>query len=104
MHIDRPLRGALMKAFGLVGLNPWLTCRECVESVTDFLEGGLSPPDRARVLAHLKGCPDCPRYFRQIELTIRLAGSITAGSVPPGARAVLLDAFRDWHRAPEEET
>jgi hypothetical protein len=62
MRVNRPLRGAMMKAFALVGLHPWLTCLECVESVTEFLEGA-SPQYRDRVLAHLKICPDCPQLL-----------------------------------------
>ena len=105
MRADRVLRGMLMKALALVGLHPWLTCRECVEFVTEFLEGVLSPEDRALVLAHLKRCPHCPRYLRQIELTVRLAEATTLSSVPPATRARLLDAFRGQrHRPPDEET
>jgi predicted anti-sigma-YlaC factor YlaD len=103
MRVNRPLRGAMMKAFALVGLHPWLTCLECVESVTEFLEGASSPQYRDRVLAHLKICPDCPRYFRQMELTIRLAREVPTDSIPLAARAALLDAFRNWHRAGDED-
>lgn len=105
MRAERMLRGALMKALALVGLHPWLTCRECVRLVTELLEGALSPERRALVLAHLKGCPHCPRYVRQIELAVQLAGATTSNSVPPATRAQLLDAFRrERHRPPEEET
>ncbi len=92
-----------MKALALVGLHPWLTCRQSVDSVTEFLEGALSPEDRTRVLTHLKVCPDCPRYFRQIELTIRLAREVPAETLPLPGRAALLDEFRDSHRPPDEE-
>ncbi len=105
MRADRVLRGMLMKALALVGLHPWLTCRECVEFFTEFLEGVLSPQERALVLAHLERCPHCPRYYRQVELTARLAGATTRESVATGARAALLDAFRrQRERDPDEET
>ncbi len=98
MGVEKTPRGMLMKVLGLAGLHPWLTCRECVESVTEFLEGALSPQGRALVLAHLERCPDCPRYFCQIELTGRLARATTHDPkpdwFPPAARAALLDAFR----------
>ncbi len=109
MGAERMLGGMVMKALAVAGLHPWLTCRECVESVTEFLEAALSPEEHVRVLAHLKHCPHCPRYFRQIQLTGRLARATTQDpnpdSVPPAARAALLDAFRrQGHRAPDEET
>jgi anti-sigma factor RsiW len=104
MGAERRLRGTLMKALALVGLHPWLTCRQCVESVTELLEDELSPRARGRVLAHLERCPDCPRYLHQIEVTIALARAINPGPVSPDARAALLDAFRDRHRSPDEET
>ena len=108
MRADRVLRGMLMKALALVGLHPWRTCQECVESVTEFLEGALSLQERARVLAHLDRCPDCPRFYRQVELTTRLAGATTPDLVPADARAALLDAFRrrrrQQERPPDEET
>ena len=85
-----------MKMLALVGLHPWLTCRDCVESVTDYLEGALSSEAHADVLAHLDHCPHCLRYFRQVELTVRIARRITPGS-PVDARAALLDAFRTQH-------
>jgi anti-sigma factor RsiW len=92
-----------MKALALVGLHPWGTCRESVDSVTEFLEGALSQEDRTRVLRHLKVCPDCPRYVRQIERTIRLARELPAETLPLHGRAALLDEFRHSHRPPDEE-
>ena len=60
---------------------PWrrgddLACRELVEVVTDYLEGGLSRRERARVRRHLRGCPHCTGYIEQIRLTIRLTGRV----------------------------
>jgi predicted anti-sigma-YlaC factor YlaD len=92
-----------MKALALVGLHPWRTCRESVDSVTEFFEGALSQEDRTRVLTHLKVCPDCPRYFRQIELSIRLARELPAETLPPDGRAALLVEFRHSHQPPDEE-
>ena len=89
----------MMTALALVGLHPWLTCRECVDYASDYLEGELSPQAQADVVAHLDRCPSCVRYFRQIELTVRLAKRVSPGS-PLDARAALLDAFRSHHRAP----
>lgn len=104
MGAKRFLGGMLMRALGLLGLNPWLTCRDCVESVTEFLEGALSPEDRGLVLAHLERCPHCPRYVRQIELTVRMARAATPHSGPLRGHAEILDAFRHRHGAPDDAT
>jgi len=80
---------------------PWrgddLACRELVELVTGYLEGGLSRRERARVRRHLRGCPHCSRYLEQIRLTIRLTGRLRwedVETMPADARAELLAAFR----------
>jgi anti-sigma factor RsiW len=104
VRVSKLLRATALRALGLVGLHPWLTCRRCVDVATEFLEGALPAEERARVLAHLRACPHCPRYFRQIELAVRLARASSGGSPPLGARQALLDAFRQWHRARDEET
>ena len=75
-----------------------LSCREFVELVTDYFEGALADALRLRFEEHLATCPDCPRYLRQIEETVRLTGRLTEETIPMPARAELLRAFRDWHR------
>jgi anti-sigma factor RsiW len=49
-----------------------LTCQELVELVTDYLEGALSPGERARFEAHVAQCKHCPTYLDQMRTTIRL--------------------------------
>jgi len=80
---------------------PWrgddLACRELVELVTDYLEGGLSRRERARVRRHLRACPHCTGYLEQIRLTIRLTGRLRLEDVeamPAGRRDELLAVFR----------
>jgi anti-sigma factor RsiW len=74
-----------------------LACQEIVELVTDYLEGAMEAPLRASFETHLAGCPHCTHYLEQIEATIRVAGTITADDLAPYFRAVLLEAFRDFH-------
>lgn len=77
----------------------YLTCREMVELVTEYLEGAMSPRDHAIFEAHLAVCPGCSAYFEQMRQTIRLAGKLTEGSIDPQARDTLLSVFRNWKRA-----
>ena len=73
-----------------------LTCREVVEIVSDYLEGALSPEDRARFDAHLATCAGCTAYVEQMRETIRLTGMLTEEQVPVEQRERLRRAFRDW--------
>ncbi len=75
-----------------------LTCQELVELVTDYLEGALSPRERARFERHIRGCPLCTIYLDQMRLTIRALGRLPQETVSPAARDALMAAFREWRR------
>ena len=75
---------------------PEMTCREMVELITDYLEGALSPADRARAEEHLATCGPCNAYLEQMRLTIEAVGALTEESISPAAQADLLRAFRGW--------
>jgi anti-sigma factor RsiW len=42
--------------------------------VTEYLDGVLDAPARARLEAHLDECGGCERYLAQLRQTVRLAG------------------------------
>lgn len=73
-----------------------LTCQELVELVTEYLEGTLSPADRARFEAHLRGCDGCTTYLEQMRQLIAVLGKLTEETIPEDASRTFLDAFRDW--------
>jgi anti-sigma factor RsiW len=73
-----------------------LTCQELVELVTDYLEGALSPAERARFDAHLAGCTGCRRYLEQMRQTIATLPRLTEETIQPDAKEALLRAFRTW--------
>lgn len=75
-----------------------LSCSELVEIVTEYLEGTLTPRDRARFDAHLLGCDGCRTYLEQMRLTIQAAGRLSEEAIPPSARGALLAAFRTWNQ------
>ena len=75
-----------------------ITCQELVELVTDYLEGGLSPEDRARIEAHLPRCRGCADYLEQMRATIRATGHLREESLDPFTRDQLLALFADWKR------
>ena len=73
-----------------------LSCREVVELVTDYLEGALSPDERARFEEHVARCGGCTVYVEQIRATIELLGRVPEGTLSAEAEQELLEAFRGW--------
>jgi anti-sigma factor RsiW len=74
-----------------------LTCQELVELVTEYLEGGLTADERARVDDHLDACAGCRAYVAQMEATLRVVRGTAALEQRPEV-AGLLAAFRHWKR------
>ena len=79
----------------MIGRND-IACRDVVELLTDYLDGALTPDDRARLELHLGECGGCARALSQLRETIRLTGTLTEDRVPPELRTAIRDAFRVW--------
>ncbi|HET8607416.1 MAG TPA: zf-HC2 domain-containing protein [Gaiellaceae bacterium] len=73
------------------------TCQELVEVVTDYLEGGLSQPERLAFERHVGICPPCRGYLAQLRRVVRSAAALQEDEeLPPSLREGLLRSFRDW--------
>ena len=75
---------------------PDLVCRQVVALVTDYLEDALSRGDRKRFEAHLRHCPNCSEYLRQMRATIDATGSLRAEDVDPAVLEEFTERFRGW--------
>lgn len=73
-----------------------VVCRQAVELVTDYLEGALPERDRARLEAHLAGCPHCTEYVRQMRLTVGVIKRVDVEELDPAARDDLVNLYRRW--------
>ena len=73
-----------------------LVCRQAVELMTDYLEGALPERDRARLEAHLAGCPHCSEYLAQIRDVIGAAGRVEPDDLPPEAVDDLVALYESW--------
>ena len=73
-----------------------LTCKEVVELVTEYLEGGLSAADRERFEEHIGFCDWCLTYLDQMRQTIATVGRLREEDLPEELQESLLDAFRGW--------
>jgi anti-sigma factor RsiW len=67
--------------------------------MTDYLEGALSARDRARLEAHLAGCPHCSEHLAQIRATIDIAGRVEPEDLSAEALVELVDLYRGWREA-----
>lgn len=76
----------------------YLTCKELVELVTEYLENALTPVDRRRFEEHIMTCPPCRAYLDQMHKTLDVVGRVPEASLSPDAERSLLEAFRDWKR------
>lgn len=73
-----------------------VVCRQAVELVTEYLEGTLPDRDRARLEAHLAGCPHCTEYVRQMQLTVGVLKRVELEELEPAARDDLVNLYRRW--------
>jgi anti-sigma factor RsiW len=69
-----------------------------VELVTDYIEGMMTPRDRAIFEAHLAVCPGCTAYLEQFRQTIGTLGRLPEETISQQAQDDLLEAFRNWKR------
>ena len=75
-----------------------LSCKEILELVTDYAEGGLSLPDRVRFQVHLGMCRSCRRYVRQVKATAGALGRLPPPELPPDLEQELLRRFEGWKK------
>ena len=59
------------------------TCQEVAEQATEYLEKAMPRRERLGVWAHLRVCPNCRAYLRQLLSTIALTRRAVAAAPPP---------------------
>jgi anti-sigma factor RsiW len=62
--------------------------------MSDYLDDGLAPRERARAVAHLQTCPECAAYLAQLQTTIRALGRLRQDDIPRPILDRLVAAFR----------
>lgn len=62
------------------------TCQEVAENATEYIEKAMPRRERLGVWAHLRICPNCRNYLRQLMATMALTRRAGASgeSLPPG--------------------
>lgn len=76
-----------------------MNCRELIEYLSEYVDGGLYPLERARIDEHLAECEDCAAYLdslrkmlRMLKISQHLDSSLTTATIPESLRAVILAA------------
>jgi len=75
---------------------PWITCREVVDFLQDYLAGGLDAEAAARFERHLSECPPCVAYMKTyqatpaiVEAALKDEGDVPADMPEDLVRAIL---------------
>jgi anti-sigma factor RsiW len=66
----------------------WITCREFVDFLDDYVARRLEPPQLAEFNNHLSGCPPCVVYMQTYEDSIRLGKAAITRSEEPAPDAI----------------
>jgi anti-sigma factor RsiW len=59
------------------------TCRDVVALLTEYMEGGLSIRETARLEGHLRGCVACAQYLASLRTTRTAVRGLRPESIPP---------------------
>lgn len=51
--------------------RPYITCRELIDFIADYLDGALSSESKSDFERHLSRCESCRAYLQSYEQTIR---------------------------------
>jgi anti-sigma factor RsiW len=73
-----------------------LSCRQIVDLVTQYTEGGLAREERRDFERHVAICPACRGHFTQLQKISRTAEGLSEEKLPEPLRASLVEAFREW--------
>jgi len=66
-------------------MNPYITCRQLIEFLADYLDGELDPGQRREFDRHLAVCPSCVNYLESYKAAVAMGKA--AFCAPPDAPA-----------------
>jgi anti-sigma factor RsiW len=70
------------------------TCKESVELMLEYLDGGLSDDMRAKLREHLGGCTPCEEFLASYRATPGICRKALAKKMPEGLAAKLTEFLR----------
>jgi hypothetical protein len=66
-----------------------LTCSDVSELSFDIMESSLSLKNRWAIFMHLRKCPHCKLYLKQLKLTAEVIKNLPFGKQPVDSAAIL---------------
>jgi predicted anti-sigma-YlaC factor YlaD len=76
----------------------FMTCREMVEHLSDYIDGDLDAALRRVIDEHKGECPPCRAFVRTLALTVQTVRTLPREPLPAGLRRSLLEALRKARR------
>jgi anti-sigma factor RsiW len=74
--------------------TPFISCRELIDFIADYLDGTLPADEKREFERHLHVCPACVAYLDSYRRTVSLGKASLAAPAPDDAPAGLLEAIR----------
>ncbi len=71
-----------------------MTCEQCKDNLTAFIEGDLAPPDEQALREHLGTCPGCARALSEMRALVATLRRLPEVEPPAGLRESLRDIPR----------
>ena len=71
------------------GVRTMKECREVIDLLTEYLEGGLLPAEASRLETHLAGCDGCAGFLESLKSVRAAARTPKAEAVPENCRRAL---------------
>lgn len=76
-----------------------VTCKNFLEEISDYIDGGLDEEIRVSIEAHLAKCPDCWVVFDETKRTVQIFRSMECQPLPKGVQDRLLSALeKRWQK------
>ena len=69
-------------------MKDFFKCQECVELLTDYLEGNLDRDIKSRLDEHLSGCAPCINFVRSFEKSTTMTQRLKEQQVDFGIMAI----------------
>ena len=85
-------------------MNPFLSCKEMIDFLADYLDGELPTAQRTEFDRHLAVCPSCVNYLETYKATILMERAACCdrpdGPPPPEGPEMLIQAILAARKKP----
>lgn len=72
-----------------------MTCEQCKDKLTEFIEGDLSSDEKQQLQAHLADCPECARALQEMRGLLAVLHGLPEVEPPAGLRESLRNIATD---------